>query len=156
MNPRALSMVALLTACSASSMPSEGRSCTAIGCVDGFSVTVTSSGAWPAGEYVVKVVADGVTTTCSATLPLTQSSTSVCSGPGVQVGLSGSLLPASQQSISTVSLSSTPKAVAIEITRDGASIGARTYAPSYVTSRPNGPECEPICTNASDTLAVAP
>lgn len=157
MNGRALWTVALVTACSASSQPRvEGHECTAIGCADGFFVTITSASAWPAGAYVVTVVADGATTTCAATFPLTASSTPACSGPGVQVGLSGSLLPAAQQSIASVTLMTTPKAVSIDVARDGASIGGRSYTPTYKTSRPNGPDCEPVCTNASDTLAVSP
>ena len=62
--------------------------------------------------------------------------------------------PADQQSIVNVSLSATPKTVEIEIARDGASLGGQTYTPTYKTSQPNGPKCAPVCTQASDTLAI--
>lgn len=156
MNLRLLSVLPLVAACTASSSPDTDRACTAMGCVDGFHVEVTSSGAWQPGAYVVTVVADGVTTTCSATFPLTASSRAECSGQGVQVGLSGSMLPATAQSISHVALTSAPKSVAVAITRDGVSIASRVYTPTYKTSRPNGPDCEPTCTSATDTLGVTP
>ncbi len=151
-----MTLLPLLAACGPAEKLDPGdRACTAMGCIDGFYVTVTSSGAWKAGEYVVTVVADGVTTKCSMTFPLTSSSRSDCSGAGVQVGLSGSLLPEAQQSISSIALSSTPASVAIAITRDGVSLASSVFTPSYKTSRPNGPDCEPICTSASDTLTVS-
>lgn len=150
-----LSVSATLVACGASS-DSGAHGCTEIGCVNGFNVKVTSSGAWKAGKYTVTVVADGVTTTCTADLPLTPQSTASCSAAGVQIGLSGSALPAEQHSISDVALTATPKSVMITIARDGTSIGAQSFTPAYKTSRPNGATCEPVCTNASDTLAVVP
>lgn len=143
----------VLAACGDSSSGADGQSCTLIGCADGFSVTVASTGTWKAGTYVVTVVADGVTTTCSAAFPLTGAAAQ-CTGSGVVVGLSGSALPAEQQSIANVALSSTPKSVKVEIARDGAPLGSQTFTPTYKTTQPNGPKCEPTCTQASDTLAV--
>lgn len=148
-----LAALALIAACGDSSSGADGQACTTIGCVDGFSVNVASTGTWKPGNYLVTVVADGVTTTCSATFPLTGAAAQ-CSGSGVVVGLSGSALPAEQQSIPNVAIQSTPKSVKVEIARDGASLGSQTFTPTYKTSQPNGPNCAPTCTQASDTLTV--
>lgn len=133
--------------------PQSPAGCTEIGCVSGFRVTLSAS-SWKAGKYDVVVVADGVTTTCSASLPLTSTSTADCTGPGVQLGLSGSMLPAAQQSLSEIALTATPKSVKITVSRDGAELATKSFTPAYTTARPNGPDCEPVCTSASDTLAL--
>ncbi len=132
----------------------QPQACTGIGCNIGYQITLTSASAWKAGKYTVEVVSDGVTTTCTATLPLTSASTADCTKAGVQIGLSGSMLPPEQQSLSDILLTATPKAVTITLSRDGAQLVTKSFTPTYKTSRPNGPDCEPTCTSASDTLAL--
>ena len=150
--PFALALALALAGCGALSPQPQG--CTEIGCVNGYQITLSSASPWKAGKYTVEVVSDGVTTTCTATLPLTSTSTAECTGAGVQIGLSGSMLPAEQQSLSDILLASTPRAVKITVSRDGAQLVTKDFTPKYKTSQPNGPDCEPTCTSATDMLGL--
>jgi hypothetical protein len=42
----------------------------------------------------------------------------------------------------------------LRIERDGGEIASQNFYPSYIRSAPNGEDCEPICEQASATLAV--
>jgi hypothetical protein len=45
----------------------------------------------------------------------------------------------------------------MSMSRGGRVVGTGDYRPVCLTSRPNGPECEPVCVGAgSDTLLVDP
>ena len=148
----ALPFALALAGCGTVSPQPQG--CTDIGCENGYHVTFTAASAWKAGKYTLDVVADGTMTTCTATLPLTSTSTADCTRAGVQLGLSGSALPAAQQSLSDVLIAGTPMSVKITVSRDGAQLVTKDFTPTYTTSQPNGPECEPTCSSATDTLAL--
>lgn len=150
--PGLFALTLALGGCASVSPPAHG--CTEIGCVNGYHVTLSSASGWKAGKYTIDVVSDGVTTTCTATLPLTSTSTAECTRPGVQLGLSGSMLPPEQQSLSDLTVAASPMAVTITVSRDGAQLVTKDFTPTYTTSQPNGPDCEPTCTSASDTLAL--
>jgi hypothetical protein len=132
--------------------------CTEVGCVDGLWIDLrSSSGAWQPGTYHVGITADGESITCSATIPLpkeTGGPNTTCSSRAVWLGLSGSALPASAQSISDLVFTSFPASVSIVITRDAKPFASTTITPTYTTSRPNGPECEPTCRGAHATMDV--
>lgn len=120
----------------------SGRACTEIGCENGVRVDFSYR---DAGSYVFDVTVDGAKVTCKATLPLPPQPPTACDGPGVLLGLVGSMLPASQQSIGGLILSSTTaKTIAVRATRDGTLLGDKSFTPPYVTAPgPNGPGCEP-------------
>ena len=42
----------------------------------------------------------------------------------------------------------TPASVAVSVHHDDALLGEGSYSPTYATSEPNGPDCEPTCKNA--------
>ncbi|MBX3193201.1 MAG: hypothetical protein KF819_39825 [Labilithrix sp.] len=148
---------------SSSSSSSSGggggdRACTAIGCTDGLGISVTAPAGWKAGRYVFTVTADGSTQTCEGSLPLPS-----CGSPGLlckgqdgvaQIGESGCALPAAQHSFSDIHFSSTPAQVNVHVARDGVVLAEQSFTPSYVTSQPNGPGCEPICKQASGSLTL--
>lgn len=111
-----------------------------------------------AGSYVFTITVDGQTTTCRATLPLGPGSGGGCDGPPGAVILtqSGSALPAAQQSLGGLQLATkSAKSVTVKVTRDGAVVADKTFAPAYVTRPgPNGPDCDPpSCTSARETLS---
>lgn len=148
-----LLVATLLAACSASD-PIEPKACTTIGCVDGYTLDFEAS-SWAPGKYTVELTVDGKSYTCEATLPLDASSKSSCTLPEVQLGLSGSALPAGEQGLVGLVFTSQPTKVDVTIKLDGATLGQpASFTPAYKTSQPNGPECGPTCTNARDTLKL--
>jgi hypothetical protein len=138
------------------------KSCNEIGCGFGFAVAFQpTDGIWRPGRYLVDVRADGVSSSCEVTLPLAPCGTpsSTCTGQRSWIlGESGCALPASQHSISGISFSSsTPATVEVTVSRDGRQLAGQSFTPSYASSRPNGPDCEPTCRTApTATLALLP
>jgi hypothetical protein len=53
-----------------------------------------------------------------------------------------------------VSLTATPTKLRVRIQRDGEALLDREEQPKYETSRPNGPGCEPECTQARVALEI--
>ena len=134
------------------------QSCTDVGCGPALSVEFVG-GQWEAGEYEITVVADGVTTTCTATLPLTSCESAVsCDRPdrGFWVMHSGCALEPAEQRLDGLEWTGEgPAQVSVEVRRDGALLSTESVAPSYRTSYPNGEECGPACQHADQTLTVA-
>jgi hypothetical protein len=132
------------------------HSCTEMGCTDGYQVDFRSaSSSWAAGTYHIGIVADGQSITCAATLPFeSQSPPHDCSSPDVMLGVSGTALPAAQHALTGLVFSTHPANVTITISLDGKPFASAALAPAYATSRPNGPDCEPVCTSASDVVPV--
>jgi hypothetical protein len=133
----------------------EGKSCTLMACGDE-GVTIDFS-LRERGSYAIDVVVDGVETTCQATLPI-DSERAACGGPAegvVHLVVTGSRLPPEDQSIGPLTLATKDaKQVEVRISRDGALVAEKIFAPAYETSPgPNGPGCEPAtCTSARTTL----
>lgn len=153
----AIAALASFAGCGADLVPVE-RGCTEIGCADGLNVDL-SSGPWKAGAYVFELKGDGKTQRCEGTLPLPSCDVPglVCTGDlEAQVSVSGCALPAGQQGFGPIQLREGPAKVSVRITRDGATIADATMTPTYKTSRPNGPTCEPECRQASDGVFVGP
>jgi hypothetical protein len=44
-----------------------------------------------------------------------------------------------------------PAKVDVIVSKDGRRIGGATFEPTYQTSKPNGPNCEPTCRTAPRT-----
>jgi len=121
----------------------EQRGCTEIGCENGVNVDFVFK---ERGSYVVVVTIDGKKTKCRATLPLAKDQVQACDASEVFLGLVGSQLPVDQQSIEGLKLPAATNAssITIEVTRDGISLGQKTFKPAYdVRPGPNGPDCEP-------------
>jgi hypothetical protein len=149
--PALAALAALAAGCASDT--SEPKECTAIGCVGGFSLDF-SAPLKAAGQYTVVIDADGQQTTCQATLPFAGcSSAAPCSSGDVLLGLSGCALPTDQHSIIGLQLPSKhPARVVVTIQRDGQPVASQGFDVTYQTSRPNGPECEPVCSQASATM----
>lgn len=129
----------------------ELRPCTLIGCGAPFEVQFTKASAWPAGSYHVEVEADGVRSACTMGFPLTSCQVAVgCEGTADwRMNLSGCALPAAAQSISGLTfLTTRPAAVKVTVSHEQRTLGTGTFTPTYTTSRPNGPSCEPECRTA--------
>ena len=122
-----------------------------VGCADNFHVDFDKA-SWPAGDYTLEVELDGAKTTCTVTLPFKGcDNLAQCSGDTTSVlpGVSGCALAESEHKLSGIILvDKQPAKVKVDVSFGGASIGSAEYTPTYTTSRPNGPDCEPVCTTA--------
>src|SRR5688572_2036514 len=91
-------VVSLTLGMHAHSCGGDERACTEIGCGAPFSVGFVKAGAWAEGSYLIDVTLDGVKTSCTLKLPLSESSECDTVSRGFIVSRVGSALPASQQS----------------------------------------------------------
>ncbi len=95
--------------------------------------------------------------TCSGSLPLPDCSTRAlsCDREGVvTITESGCALPPNEHALGDLHLSGAPASVTVEIFRDESTIARETFTPTYQTVQPNGPGCEPTCTQAQVDLAL--
>lgn len=135
-----------------------GQRCTQIGCVDGLRVEMRPASGWAPGSYAFAVDLDGVKVTCTGALPLRACE----AGPSltcdvadkVVIGESGCALPKEQHAFSDLWVQSGPQKVEIVISRDGQELKREALTPAYTESRPNGPDCGPVCRSASATLTL--
>jgi hypothetical protein len=129
-----------------------------------------ANGGLPAGMQTLTVTADGATTTCSFTLPLASGSGSPScpTGPAVQITqamscvstgtpgyMSQTCTPIAGKFSEVVTLSGMPAAVHVTVAVGGTTYLDDALTPAYKTSRPNGPNCDPICSQGSDERVLA-
>lgn len=138
--------------------PPGDQGCTTIGCSDGFHLRIAAPNGWKPGAYVFTVVSDGAEQVCEGGLPLQPCGTPsiVCKGQGAapQITESGCALPANAHGFGDIVLPAGPAKISLKITRGGAVLVEQELAPTYVTTRPNGPSCEPICRQASAAVTL--
>ena len=159
-----LALTAVLAALPACAAPSPGSSdpggkvCTQMGCIDGLHVNLAKVTPWTAGSYSFAFELDGAPVTCTGALPLPacdQSPALRCDVEGkVQIGESGCALPPEQHGFSDIQISGEPAKVKLTITREDQQLHSGELTPTYVTSRPNGPGCEPECRGANAEVAL--
>jgi hypothetical protein len=127
---------------------SAALGCTEIGCTNGLDLAFTLD---DPGHWTVRAsLDDGTTLSCEASLPL--SGDERCDA-GMSLSLSGSALPADQQAITGAYLETTSAAsVRLVIEDDHGFYFDVLIEPEYEVLQPNGPECGPTCTYASETL----
>jgi hypothetical protein len=135
---------------------SGSGACTEIGCLSGYSLTVSPSSGWAAGDYRFELTVDGRAVICEGSLPLKDCGTRSfsCDADVVRLGESGCALPSGQQGIATVTFSGFPLAIALKVLKDGSELMSTELAPSYKAGQPNGPGCDPICCGASAELTI--
>lgn len=135
---------------------SLGGSCTLIGCIDSFSIELTrATGPFAPGSYDITVDASGSPVTFACTVG-EQLQLSRCERPeNAPPELSVQpVLGASAVESFFVQVQGTPTEVVLEIDIDGVPALERTFSPSYVTSRPNGPDCGPVCRSADEAIEL--
>lgn len=132
--------------------PPGGKACTMIGCLDGVRVELAHAGAWAPGTYTFAVDLDGAVVTCTGALPLPACDAGpaiTCDGEGVQVMESGCALEPAAQSFPEIMIPRGDlRELGLTVTLGGAPLVTTRMKPAYVESRPNGPECEPLCRSA--------
>lgn len=146
----------------------ESKVCTLRGCTDQFSATLSrADGSFPSGAHQIDVTADGVTmsctfsfmgggvvATCPSGLDVTVGPATTCSE--IRMGDTVSLRcdPIPGQFIERLTLRGTPRALRVLQSVAGVTLLDQAMAPIYEAAYPNGPECEPVCQQASETLTL--
>ena len=133
----------------------------------------TEDGEWEAGEYTLRIAFDGQEHTCSFVAPddfppLGSVSTVDCT-PTLGVFIqqeatctehrdgnshSQSCTPIPNQYRLEVTTYGTPSRLEVAVDRDGTTLVDHEQALAYEVSRPNGPECDPICRQANVEVTV--
>jgi hypothetical protein len=154
----------------------RSKMCTEIGCQSQVHVTVTSAdGSIPAGSHVLDATVDGVTLSCAFQVPLVVLPGGGTVGPECPVGLrvsigqartctetvtgtarSLSCVPIPGQFLEDITIVGNPTQISIRLSVDGAVVLDRTETPSYQSTEPNGPGCDPACQQASAEWMFAP
>jgi hypothetical protein len=133
----------------------ETQACNNAGCNDGVSVTASSAGPLPEGEYRVALLLDGVAHSCSGTVPFLSTLSTRCEPRTSSVSLSFAewqpsfVPPGTMPGGLRIEIeNSAPRSIEMEISRDGDVIAAESFTPEYATLAPNGEECGPVCQTA--------
>lgn len=157
----ALALLAAVPACAPSTPASKepgDKVCTMIGCINGVHMNLAKVTPWTAGNYSFAFDLDGAAVTCTGALPLPacdKGSALRCDVEGkVQIGESGCALPPEQHGFSDIQVHGEPARIKLTIKREDQTLYSGETTPSYVTSRPNGPGCEPECRGANAEVAL--
>lgn len=133
------------------------HSCTEMACMDTYhSVALEPASGWDAGDYVVRIEADGSVQTCEGQVaegscglgPMT------CTGASLATVNPSGCADLGQPAHATIDFRTTPSIVQITITKDGVALADRQVALSYSTDEPNGPDCPPVCHHAEGKAEV--
>ena len=161
--PRLLvpALLAALPTCAAKSPAASdpgGKVCTEMGCINGLHLNLAKVTPWTAGNHTFVLELDGTVVSCTGALPLPACDKGAalrCDVEGkVQIGESGCALPPEQHGFSDIRISGEPVKVKLTIKREEEQLHSGELTPSYVTARPNGPDCEPECRGANAEVAL--
>jgi hypothetical protein len=132
--------------------------CTAIGCIDGLRIDVAKASPWPAGAYTFAFVLDGEKVTCAGALPLKACEAGpslTCDVAGkVQVEESGCALEPAAHGWGAINVPARVTKLELSIAHEGQELRKVELAPTYKESRPNGPDCEPVCNSAAERVEL--
>lgn len=145
--------------------PTSLRWCHMIGCHSGLRIRVAKGAhGFPLGTHKIAVTAGDATLACSfvfdAPVVATGLEPKVQCVPGLSLTFEMLVTctdgSAEQVCMTTpgefneiLEVAGTPGVVRVRQTADGTVVLDRTVTPSYITTQPNGPECSPICHQAS-------
>jgi hypothetical protein len=150
------------------------HSCTEVGCVSGVSVTIRpKTGLFFPGTHEVDVAADGGVVHCSlelsSSLPVNAAVTAVCNNPSVFILVSVrtsctetttdtarslSCVPIPGQFQEVVRIQGTPGSLRITQRASDRTVVDREVVPIYRDTRPNGPDCDPLCRQATSEWEI--
>ena len=160
MNLRRSTAVIVILLCACARSPGapgpNSKMCTEIGCADGLTITMAKGSPWEPGAYTFAFELDGAPVTCTGALPLKacESGPSLTCDPSgrVQIAESGCALPPEQHGFSDIRVPTAVTTLKLSIARDGQPPRSFEFAPKFVETRPNGPDCEPVCRQAAERV----
>jgi hypothetical protein len=151
MNAYKLALIAaLLVGCG--DLLEGDKTCTQIGCTDGFWVTALASEGLRDGSYEIQLMLDETAVTC--THPALVAAPRVdgnCSARNVRSNVvihNGGTIGTGAANAFLIDIVDTASRVELRVLHDGQLVGEARYEPTYQTIMPNGPECGPTCTTA--------
>jgi hypothetical protein len=142
----------------------EPKACTKIGCSSSLDVTFNPGKVgFAKGTYTIEAEADGKKGQCETKLPLP-----ACLKEGVKAGLntrcSGDLPLTLEQppcaekdappTLGVLKIGDAPKGVKVKVINNKKPYGEQTISPKYKESRPNGPECDPVCKQGTEEMCL--
>jgi len=132
------------------------HACTEMGCINGYTVSLEPTAHWPAGKYQFDFEVDGKKGSCSGSLPLPACGQNAlsCTGAAPAIAESGCALPPAEHGFADLRFDGSAQKVNIKVMRNGKQLAKRDFQPAYKKVQPNGPDCEPICDNAHDTMKI--
>jgi hypothetical protein len=152
-----------------------GHGCTEIGCIDSVQLTLrTADDSWPDGSYRIELTFGESRHVCQTKLPddFPDSAGSLaplrcepeldawfnpranCVETRTRDAVSQSCTPIRDHWTLEVSSPGTPATLQARVERDGASLLDTQRELEYEESRPNGPDCEPLCRQAAIRLTL--
>ena len=151
------------------------KACSTIGCQAQFSATITgTNGAFPSGTHKIDVTADGTLFSCSFAFPLQTLPSGGTASTGCLVGLTVDVIPATScatkstdaadtsqctaipgQFVEQITVTGMPVQVRVQQSVDGTAVLDKTAIPSYQAVQPNGPGCDPICEQATESWTLS-
>jgi hypothetical protein len=159
------------------------HACTEIGCVDGTNIGLRMpDDRWPAGSYEVDFTIDGATHACAFDVPddipepplqpvilacepyftaqliprarCTEQPTGGAVSQGPTQMPNTDCEPIEGAWLLYADFYGQAESLRVAVRRDGETLLDRTLQPEYEESRPNGPDCEPLCRQANVQLMV--
>jgi hypothetical protein len=134
-------------------VPEGPAACTLVDCVDGFLVKFEKSTPWRSGSYRVRLREDGrEIVDCNAVVPEPSAASEIrhdCPRDTLEL-----LGDGATRGIWGAHVSTLAERVAIEIADAEQQLGQAEYLPVWQESRPNGPQCDPVCITASEETLV--
>lgn len=124
--------------------------------------------------HKIDVTADGTLFTCTFTFPLEILPSGGTAGPSCAVGLTVDIVPATScttsstdaaetsqctaipgQFVEQITVTGIPVQVTVQQSVDGKAVLDETAIPSYQPIQPNGPGCEPICEQGTQSWTLS-
>jgi hypothetical protein len=127
--------------------PGGAVACSEVGCLSGFQLAIDKQSAWQPGAYRFVARGDnGSERSCDLRLTAVDMLLYEGCDGFFMTRQDDSPVPASAQ-IQIVS-----DEVEVEVLLDGERIAFARYEPTWTEHRPNGPRCEPVCTNGDQQV----
>jgi hypothetical protein len=135
------------------------RRCTKMGCTDALTIHLRTADGQAPADLVIELDLDGRPVTCKAP-PIGGGGTIPCEGgDGEEItrtreeiricGAAGCRGTGATEEV--LEIAATPRRVRVRLRQGDRPVAEKTFAPSYVVRRPNGPGCPPLCRQATRT-----
>jgi hypothetical protein len=142
----------------------RGKTCSLIGCVDQASVAIHRAD-WMMLSLAVELDIDGRKVVCAAPDP---QQTGVACDSNVRIEVRqltdchDTSTPTAKSQTCTpngrfedvITIPGTPALVSVTLKSGGVIVGQRDFQPAYTSARPNGPGCDPVCRQSTQTWEV--
>jgi hypothetical protein len=127
--------------------------CTEIGCSDGLSLTVSFTGGFSLGAYEISVdPGSGEIEECD--FEYIESSSDCDGATQCVANASCSGIWSVPDGTVTLNLGGNPDDVVVSVKLDDEDVKVVSLSPEYTEFQPNGEGCEPVCSQATETVTV--